>query len=365
MAAIKALLKAAASASPSKVALAVPHQSISWTFAELYERVSHLSDHLAGGGSAYLLEHGYNRWNDNGGGRAPRCVMRLDNVAENVLLQLACASAGVSCCTVKTPDALADEMGAMTTLHAAAATDDLASAGFFVKPQDEGEMRGANVLLHVPSEHARRLLTLAPAAEEFSSASSTDAISRSSRSSSSESSSESSGNGLDSISGGGGGSGKDGRGELCAFYNSATGTPWSALAASGAAMVEHLAIDGEGRGDVICVPITLCHSFGMGATLAAVQSRATLLLPSPTPSAAHTAAALEAHAATVLLADTHTLKALNAAADDDGGGGGFKPPSSLRGGFVKVGSGEALGAGPPVDWSGVPLTTVGKMPAKK
>ena len=91
---------------------------------------------------------------------------------------------------------------------------------------------------------------------------------------------------------------------------------------------------------------------------------ATLLLPSPTPSAAHTAAALEAHAATVLLADTHTLKALNAA-DDDDDGGGFKPPSSLRGGFVKVGSGEALGAGPPVDWSGVPLTTVGKMPAKK
>ena len=78
-----------------------------------------------------------------------------------------------------------------------------------------------------------------------------------------------------------------------------------------------------------------------------------------------TAAALETYGGTILLADSHTLKALEeeeapASSGHQQGPSSFVAPPSLRGGFVKVGSGEALGAAPPREWSGVPLTTVGK-----
>ena len=127
MSVVTTLLRSAATRAPGKVALAVPSQGISWSFAELHERVAHLAEHLRGGGSDYLLAHGYNRWNDHGAGRAPRCVMRLDNSAENVLTQLACAEAGVSVSTVKTAAAMADELVALTVIHAAASAEDLSA----------------------------------------------------------------------------------------------------------------------------------------------------------------------------------------------------------------------------------------------
>ena len=247
--------------------------------------------------------------------------MRLDNVAENVLVQLACAIADISVCTVKTTEGIVNEIGALTVIHAAAKQSDLEAAGYFL--QSSGEEIGSidSVMLHLPSNHVRPLLSRSRAAEEF----------------------------LEFAEGNQRNSSKNKQEECCAFYNSATGTSWTTLQKNGEAMIEHLDI---GEEDIICVPITLCHAFGMSATLAALSSSCTLLLPSPTASAEHTVAALESNGGTVLLADTHTLKALETS--------GFNAPPTLRGGFVKVGSGDIIGAGPPAQWCDVRLATVGK-----
>ena len=58
---VRALLRSGAERSSSKAALVVPRQGISWSFAELEERVTHLATHLRGGGSKYLLDNGYDR----------------------------------------------------------------------------------------------------------------------------------------------------------------------------------------------------------------------------------------------------------------------------------------------------------------
>ena len=80
------------------------------------------------------------------------------------------------------------------------------------------------------------------------------------------------------------------------------------------------------------------------------QANCSVILPSLTPDPHATVDAVFAQGGTVMLADTHTLKALE----------GMEAPGSLRTGLVKVGSGEALGLKPPVAWSGVSFTAVGK-----
>ena len=208
------------------------------------------------------------------------------------------------------------------------------SAGMPVNLEGFDTADDGAVVLHLPSDCARQLLTRLPASDEFISSAQADGEEKATGNRTGE------GTGDQTFD-------KTGD-ELCAFYNSPTGTPWKALAQNGDAMARQLGITSA---DVICVPVTLCHSFGMSAALAALASGSTLVLPSPTPEPAHTLSALEEHGATILVADTHSLKAL----------AGERAAASLRGGFVKVGSGDMLGLGNPVEWSGVGLTTVGKL----
>jgi hypothetical protein len=96
--------------------------------------------------------------------------------------------------------------------------------------------------------------------------------------------------------------------------------------------------------DVVCIAITLCHAFGMGSGVCStIKEGATLVLPSvggirgcgvPSKRAESTLKVLESEKCTLLFADKHTLKAF----DDEGS---LDPHRlSLRGGVCKVGSGS-------------------------
>lgn len=111
--------------------------------------------------------------------------------------------------------------------------------------------------------------------------------------------------------------------------------------------------------DVVCVSITLCHAFGIGSSVcAALQSGAAIALPAvggiqgcgvPSERAAATLSCLESEECTLLMADTHTLKAL-------------PEPSStlkLRGGVCKIGSGATF-LEETREYAGVTLNTIGK-----
>ena len=67
-----------------------------------------------------------------------------------------------------------------------------------------------------------------------------------------------------------------------------------------------------------------------------------------------TLAAIGDEGVTILYADSHTLKRLEAS-----GATGADYPA-LRGGLIKIGSGEDIGADTPRTWGSLSLTTVGK-----
>jgi hypothetical protein len=113
--------------------------------------------------------------------------------------------------------------------------------------------------------------------------------------------------------------------------------------------------------DIVCISISLCHAFGMGsAVCSALHCGATMVLPAvggiqgcgvPSERAKATFEALEEGKCTLLFADTHTLKALTE----------FDKPErlSLRGGICKIGSGSDF-LSETVTYGGVSLKTMGK-----
>ena len=114
--------------------------------------------------------------------------------------------------------------------------------------------------------------------------------------------------------------------------------------------------------DVVCVAITLCHPFGMGsAVCSTLNTGATLVLPSvgdirgcgvPSERADATLEVLESEKCTLLFADTHTLKAL----PDD-----HPERLSLKGGVCKVGSGSQF-LEETVKFGGATFKTIGSLP---
>jgi len=116
--------------------------------------------------------------------------------------------------------------------------------------------------------------------------------------------------------------------------------------------------------DVVCVAITLCHAFGMGSAVCSTfQEGATLVLPAvggirgcgvPSQRAQATLEVMESENCTLLFADTHTLKAFP---DEDS----LRTlPLSLRGGVCKVGSGSQY-LDEVVKCGGATLKTIGKI----
>eukprot|EP00536_Pseudo-nitzschia_multiseries_P002817 jgi/Psemu1/317992/estExt_fgenesh1_pm.C_390016 len=144
-----------------------------------------------------------------------------------------------------------------------------------------------------------------------------------------------------------------------AFYNNTTPfTNQEALKLGADAAWEVAMIED----DVVCVAITLCHAFGMGsAVCSSLQEGATIVLPSvggirgcgvPSQRAEATLQVLESEKCTLLFADTHTLKAFP---NEDS----IHPERlSLKGGVCKVGSGSDFLEGT-VKCGGVSLRTLG------
>lgn len=141
-----------------------------------------------------------------------------------------------------------------------------------------------------------------------------------------------------------------------AYFNSTTALTNDEIDRLAADAATHLEL---APGDAACVSVTLCHAFGIGSAAAACLSAgAAIVLPNvdgiagcgvPSERAAATMLALEADACTVLYADTHTLKALPADA----------ALPALRGGVCKVASGsDFLARSSP--FAGRDLWTLGK-----
>lgn len=112
--------------------------------------------------------------------------------------------------------------------------------------------------------------------------------------------------------------------------------------------------------DVVCVAITLCHAFGMGsAVCSTLKEGATIVLPAvggirgcgvPSERAEATLQVLESEKCTLIFADTHTLKAF----PED-----LRPERlSLKGGVCKVGSGSEF-LEETVKFAGATLRTLG------
>jgi len=108
--------------------------------------------------------------------------------------------------------------------------------------------------------------------------------------------------------------------------------------------------------DCVVLPVPLAHSFGFGSgAMATLMAGGTLVLP-PSKDAEVVLQAIQDHHATVLLCDTHIIKAfqeMNMSSDS----------ASLRAGVVKVGSGNTFQMGPPILWSNTSFITIGKPPA--
>jgi acyl-CoA synthetase (AMP-forming)/AMP-acid ligase II len=120
--------------------------------------------------------------------------------------------------------------------------------------------------------------------------------------------------------------------------------------------------------DVVCVAITLCHPFGIGsAVCSTLNTGATLVLPSvgdirgcgvPSERADATLEVLESEKCTLLFCDTHTLKALP---DEDAI---HSERLSLKGGVCKVGSGSQF-LEETVKFGGATFKTIGSLPKLK
>lgn len=144
-----------------------------------------------------------------------------------------------------------------------------------------------------------------------------------------------------------------------AYYNNTTPFTNQEALKQGADAAWEIAITEE---DVVCVAITLCHAFGMGsAVCSTIKEGATLVLPSvggisgcgvPSERAETTLKVLESEKCTLLFGDKHTLK--HFPKEDPA----LFHRLSLRGGVCKVGSGSQY-LEETVKWGGATFKTLG------
>mmetsp|Transcript_34425 Transcript_34425/g.50564 ORF Transcript_34425/g.50564 Transcript_34425/m.50564 type:complete len:299 (-) Transcript_34425:12-908(-) len=143
------------------------------------------------------------------------------------------------------------------------------------------------------------------------------------------------------------------------FYNTPTAYTNKQALAHGNEAAGELDMTEE---DIICVSITLCHPFGIGSAVSsALQTGAAVVLPAvggiqgcgvPSERAAATLEALQSEKCSLLFADTHTLKALPSVPTEG--------LLNLRGGVCKIGSGATF-LEETREYGGVTLKTVGKV----
>lgn len=148
------------------------------------------------------------------------------------------------------------------------------------------------------------------------------------------------------------------------FFNSPKPLTHESALAQGSNMREHFAMAPT---DKVCVSITLYHAFGIGsACSSALLSGAAIVLPAvgglrgcgvPSQRAEVTLETLERERCTLLFADSHTLRALHDDSLEEKLVGADL--SNLRGGVCKTGSGVEI-LDDTVELQGVTLATLGK-----
>jgi len=283
---------------PKALALLSPPRGVRWTYADVGGRVSRLATALA--------RHGYRE--------GDIVATDLASVPENFLLQLACSHLGAAVVTLKSPANLATLRKELSIRGSVSS-----GAGSFLGGEDFD-------LAEISVEPSSGRLSFQEACEAVAGTSPPPNA----------------------------GSGDSPLG----FYGSAKAvTNAQALSAGGAAK-ERLGMTSR---DIVLVSITLNHLFGIGSAVsAALQSGAAVVLPEasgivgcgdPSQRAQVTRGCLEFEKCSLLFADTHTLKALQAADP--------APLESLRGGVCKVGSGTAF-LGETTQYVGVALELMGK-----
>lgn len=117
--------------------------------------------------------------------------------------------------------------------------------------------------------------------------------------------------------------------------------------------------------DAVCSPVPLGHAMGFGfAALAALTSGARLVIPPTIGSATDgkdarramfdaTLETVRSERCTLVVADSHLTRVAEELRVD------VSDLTHLRGGLIKIGSGDEIGLAPPVEFLGARLTTVG------
>ena len=299
---LASLLDATALKYPTRRALVSPFQSHTFTYQELSEK----SDALAG----FLQLYGFER--------KDLLISDLPNTTENLLLQLACNRLGVYYGTVKNLEQLTQFPKVKGAVAATA-------EGFLTEPNLPLPYLSGDFLVDLIHNGGRKGagITL----KDYM---------------------------LDNYDQEGH---EDAMDAPHAFFNSST-TPYT-----NRQLIQHAEEAAEEmivvEQDVICISVTLCHAFGIGSAVGSALLRgACIALPAiggiqgcgvPSERAAATFEVLETEKCTLLVADTHTLKALP----------DHPERLNLRGGVCKIGSGS--------DWldetrkyGGITLKTVGQ-----
>lgn len=290
---ISAAVDAAAERFPTRIALSSPLQSNSERLT--YKALSLKTNALAG----WLSNYGFAS-ND-------LLISDLPNIAENLILQIACNRLGVGYGTAKSLEKMNETFSGVK--GAVSSTD----AGFLAKSD-----------LPLPCISGDRLLSLVNdgGLEEFQDVKL-------------DTGDENSGHG---------------------YFNKAAPYTNKQALEHGKDALQELKITEE---DVVCISITLCHPFGLGsAVCSALEAGAAIVLPAvggilgcgvPSERAEATLKVLESEKCSLLFADTHTLESLPPA-----------PKSlQLRGGACKIGSGSTF-LTETRSYAGVTLRTVGK-----
>lgn len=318
--AASSLAAAVSEANPSSLALLSPQQGLAWSFGELDAAARSLAAGLAG--------LGY--------GKNSVAISDIPNVAENLLLQCALSHLGAAIATPpKDPVALA-------TLCEKYDVKGIVCVDGTSPPLSLDQLRP---LASATSAPTVCLEGTSPAAR----ISFEDLLSSSPRGDSPAASDDS----------------------LLGVFGGAALSQSAALG-HGSDLAAKLEVSPEDR---LCCSVTLMHAFGIGsACSAALGTGATLVLPAvggirgcgnPVQRASVTLEVLASTKATVLVGDTHTLRAM----------AGLPAPSglALRTGAIKIGSGSTFldgvreappgpkGGEPlPLEYAGVPLHAIGK-----
>jgi acyl-coenzyme A synthetase/AMP-(fatty) acid ligase len=280
---------ARASAAP---ALLSPQQSVALSYLELAQQAKGLSMGLK----------------DRGVGPGSVVATDLPNVAEGILLHLACARLGASVATAKNAEGLV--MPSISVAVTASPDSWLAQESFMAPPivAGEAEMQSMLNLLSNKEQDVEG-----------------DSIDR-----------------------------------PLGYFGSGTPLMHSTALQQGQDMARHFAMTPTDR---VCVSITLYHAFGIGsACAAALQAGSAIVLPAvgglqgcgiPSQRAETTLRTLESQKCTLLFCDSHTLKAFEKETLEKA------DLSSLRGGVCKTGSGTDI-LDETKDLKGLRLATLGK-----